>query len=198
MNQVLGRSAGNALEVQEAIAFLTGRNQKPRLLEVTLELTAELLHLGGLAETVAEGRAKAQITLNSGAAAERFAQMVAALGGPTDVLRQAQLPVAPVQRAVPARRDRVLHHMDLRAIGQVIVALGGGRARPVDRLDWRVGLAQVLPLGTAVRAGDALTVVHAADPDAADAAIRALQLAIELADQAPVPAPLVQRFDEAQ
>ena len=197
MNQVLGHSAGNALEVQEAIDFLTGQTQEPRLLEVTLALAADLLHLGGLAASINQGRLQAHAALSSGAAAERFAQMVAALGGPADVLRDAHLPVAPVQTPVTALRDGVLNHMDLRAIGQAIVALGGGRTRPGERLDLCVGVAQVLPLGAAVRAGDALAVVHAADQAAADGAVRALQQAIEIADQAAPVGKLVQRFDEA-
>ena len=148
MNQVLGFTAGNGLEVQESIHFLTGQAQEPRLLELTLALAAELLQMGGLAATRDEGRTLAQRSLLSGAAAERFAQMVAALGGPRDVLADAQLPVAPVQRAVPAPRAGVLVGMDVRALGQVVVDLGGGRSRPSQAVDPRVGLASVLPLHT--------------------------------------------------
>ena len=196
MNQVLGHSAGNALEVQEAIHFLTGHHQEPRLLEVSLALAAELLHLGGLVSSVAAGRAQAQAALTSGAAAERFAQMVAALGGPTDVLRHPQLPTAPVQMPVAAWHGGVLQHMDLRAIGQAIVALGGGRARPGERLDLRVGLDQVLPLGTRVHAGQALALVHAADADSAEAAINAVRRAMRIDDQVPQPWPTLYNVDE--
>jgi thymidine phosphorylase len=196
MNQVLGHTAGNALEVQEALDFLTGRVQEPRLLEVTLALTAELLHQGGLAPSVAAGRARAQQSLSSGAAAERFARMVALQGGPKDVLRHSALPVAPVQRAVPAPRDGVLTAMDVRALGQVVVALGGGRAQPGQVLDLRVGLAQVLPVGTPVFTGDTLAVVHAASNDAAQAAAQAVLQAMTIAERALAPSPLV-RMAEA-
>jgi hypothetical protein len=82
MDQVLGHTAGNALEVQEAIDFLTGAVREPRLLEVTLALGEQMLHLGGLAPTLPDGRAALQRALDSGAAAERFARMVAAAGRP--------------------------------------------------------------------------------------------------------------------
>jgi len=185
MNQVLGHTAGNALEVHEAIRFLTGAEQEPRQLKVTLMLAAELLHLGGLAPTALAARRMAQRALDSGEAAERFARMVAALGGPSDVLKDAQLPAAPVQREVAALRDGWLAQMDVRAIGLAVVALGGGRSRPGDRVDPRVGLSQVLPLGTHVRAGQPLAVVHAADEASAALAVQAVQQAVLLADSAP-------------
>jgi len=185
MNQVLGTTAGNALEVQEALDFLTGVAQEPRQLKVTLVLAAELLHLGGLAPSTLAARRMAQRALDSGAAAERFARMVARLGGPTDVLHQASLARAPVRVDVPAPRTGWLAQMDVRAIGLVVVALGGGRARPGDKVDPRVGLSAVLPLGALVRAGQPLATVHAADERTAAVAMQALQQAIGIADAAP-------------
>ena len=185
MNQVLGTTAGNALEVREALDFLTGRPGCPRQHALTLALCAELLHLGGLAETVDEAHARARRALDSGQAAERFARMVAALGGPRDVLADARLPTAPVVLKVPALRAGCVGRIDVRALGLAVVALGGGRARPGDAVDPRVGLAQVLPLGAAVAAGEALAWVHAADVDAAAAALRAVQAAIDIGDDAP-------------
>jgi len=179
MNQVLGTTAGNALEVQESIDFLCGREQEPRLLELTLQLASELLQLGGLASTLEQGRVMAQQALASGAAAEHFARMVAALGGPRDVLRDAQLPVAPVQRAVLAPCDGVLTQVDVRALGVAVVALGGGRSRPGQPVDPRVGLTQVVPLHHARRAGEPLAVVHAASPAAAEAACSAVLAALQ-------------------
>ena len=193
MNQVLGTTAGNALEVREAIDFLTGAAREPRLLEVTLALAAPLLVLGGLDGDETAARMRLQHALDSGAAAERFARMVAGLGGPAKVLaaRGARLPRAPVQRAVPAPRAGTLQAMDTRAIGLAVVALGGGRARASDSVDPRVGFADVLPLGTRVRAGDALAVVHAASAGAADAAIAALQTAVQIGEDALAATPVV-------
>jgi thymidine phosphorylase len=177
MNQVLGSTAGNALEVQEAIATLCGRAADARLLDVTLGLSARLLHLGGLFDTPEAAKAAAQRALASGAAAERFARMVAALGGPADVLRDARLPAAPVQRPVPALQAGVVTAIDVRAVGLAVVALGGGRRRNGDMVDPRVGFSAVLGLGAQVAGGDALAVVHAASDDAAAAASAALQAA---------------------
>ena len=191
MNQVLGHSAGNALEVQESIAFLMGTQQEPRLLALTLALAAELLHSAGLAPSLAAGQAQAAAALASGRAAEQFAGMVAGLGGPADVLADGQLPAAPVVRTVRAPRDGVLAAMDTRALGLAVVALGGGRAHADDVVDPRVGLAQVLPLGTLLRAGDPLLQVHAASADAASVASQAVLAAITLADVAPAPGPVV-------
>jgi thymidine phosphorylase len=181
MNQVLGHSAGNALEVREAIDFLTGVEREPRLLEVTLALAARLLHLGGLADDPQEARCRAAAALDSGAAAERFARMVSGLGGPNDIEDAAlRLPVAPLQRDLPAPHDGVLVATDVRAIGLAIVSLGGGRRRAEDRIDPRVGLSQVLPLGSRVRKGQPLARVHAAGPADAEAAIVALQAAMRV------------------
>ncbi len=191
MNQVLGHSAGNALEVVESIDFLTGATQDPRLLDLTLALAAQLLQLGGLASTLAAGRALAQAALASGRAAEHFARMVAGLGGPTDVLTAAHLPTAPVSLDVPAARDGVLAAMDTRALGMVVVALGGGRRRAGDAVDPRVGLSHVQALGSRVRAGDALLRVHAADVAQAEAAAQAVLAAISVADGAPGIGPVV-------
>jgi thymidine phosphorylase len=124
--------------------------------------------------------------------------MVAALGGPADVLADAQLPRAPEVRSVAAPRDGAIAHIDTRALGLAVVALGGGRDRPGDAVDPRVGLAGLLPLGTVLRAGEPLLQVHAATPAAAEAAERAVRAAITLADAAPRPTPVVvQTLDRA-
>jgi thymidine phosphorylase len=162
MNQVLGHSAGNALEVQEALEFLRGGARDPRLHAVTMALAVEMLQLGGLADSTQAARARAEQALASGAAAECFGRMVAALGGPRDVLAHRTWPAAPVQRAVAAVRDGILAAVDVRALGMAVVGLGGGRGHPDDRIDSRVGLARLLPLGSRVRAGDTLALVHAA------------------------------------
>jgi thymidine phosphorylase len=199
MNQVLGSTAGNALEVAEALAFLTGEwpagaggrighdcaARDERLLEVTLALAGQALHLGGLAASVEQGRARAARTLADGAAAERFARMVAALGGPKDVLRQAGLPRAAVVRALRAERNGVLTRTDTRTIGLAVVELGGGRRRPGDTVDPRVGLAGVLATGTTVQAGQALAWVHAADEIQADRALQVLAPAFVIGDAPP-------------
>ncbi len=186
MNQVLGNTAGNALEVGEAIAFLTdAAAREPRLLEVTLALAARLLHLGGLADSLQAARSAAEHALRSGAAAERFARMVAALGGPADVLREPMLAQAKVQRDVPAPHAGFVTHIDTRALGLAVVALGGGRRSAAAAIDPSVGLSHVRPLGARVEAGEPLARVHAGDTAAAAAALQAVQSAYRIDAAAP-------------
>lgn len=191
MNQVLGLTAGNALEVAESIDFLTGKLQETRLLELTLALAAQMLHGAGLASSVADGRAQAKAALSDGRAAEHFARMVAGLGGPRDVLADAQLTKAPVVIDLPAPRDGVLAAMDTRAIGLAVLALGGGRRRASDTVDPRVGFSAMRPLGAVLRAGEPLMAVHAASVADAEAACQAVLAAITLAEQAPPVSPVV-------
>lgn len=188
MNQVLGSTAGNALEVQEAIDFLTGTQRKPRLSDVTLALAAEMLQLGGLAPTLAAGRQLAHEALDAGRAAERFEAMVAGLGGPSTVLRRggAKLPRARWRIPVLALEAGLLVAMDTRVIGLAIVALGGGRARPGDAIDPRVGLSELRQLGSRVQAGEPLAMLHAAQLADGKAAARSLVSAFRIGDRVPL------------
>ncbi len=150
----------------EAISFLTGRGERDaRLAEVTLALAAEALALGGLAADVAAGRALAELRLADGSAAERFARSVAALGGPADLLDRPDqsLAAAPVIVPVHAGRAGYVAAIDGRALGVAVVELGGGRARPQDRIDHRVGLSEVAGIGERVDAGRPICLLHAAD-----------------------------------
>ncbi|MGH6927554.1 MAG: thymidine phosphorylase, partial [Dongiaceae bacterium] len=173
MNQVLGRSAGNALEVREAIDWLTGRSRDPRLDEVTMALGAEMLVLGRLATDAADARRRLIAARDSGAAAERFQRMVAALGGPADLAEHPDkyLPRAAIQHAVPAKSSGYVAGIDVRAVGVAVLALGGGRSRVEDRIDYGVGLTEVRGIGERVEAAEPLAVLHArSDSEAAQAA----------------------------
>ena len=188
MNQVLGHSAGNALELQETLDYLCGAERDPRLHSVTMALAAELLVLGGLAPSVAAALVLTEQALASGQAAERFARMVAALGGPADVMHRAGLVQAPVQRAVPAPRSGVLTRVDTRALGLAVVALGGGRQRPGDAIDPRVGMSRLRAIGERVQAGEPLAIVHAASAAAAEEAVLDVAAAMRVDEGAAAPA----------
>jgi thymidine phosphorylase len=190
MNQPLGRTAGNAVEVREAIDLLTGGPKDERLWEVTARLTAELLVIGGLAADAEAALIKVEHALASGAAAERFARMVRDLGGPADILEKDHLPAAPVVRPIVAERDGILAAVDARAIGVAIVALGGGRTRPEDGVDHAVGLTEIAAIGEAVGPkGRPLALLHARDEASAAAAEAAIRAAV--ADTAPAQPALV-------
>jgi len=134
---------------------------------VTLALAGEALALGGLATTAVEGAALAERAWVDGRAADRFARMVAALGGPPDVLRDARLVAAPARCPVIAPVSGVLTALDTRAVGLAVQALGGGRHRGGEAIDPRVGVGDARPLGQRIEAGEPLAVVHAADADTA-------------------------------
>jgi len=197
MDRVLGRTAGNALEVAECLALLRGGAgsdpERVRLRELTLALAAEGLHLAGLHASVSQARAAAERAWDRGDAAERFARMVAAQDGPADVWRDAGLPAAPVQRAVPAPRSGFVGAVDVRALGLAVVALGGGRARPGQAVDPRVGLGAVRAPGEAVAAGEALAVVHAADEASAEAAVAAVRQTMPVEDMPRSALPLIRQ-----
>jgi thymidine phosphorylase len=188
MDEVLGTTAGNAVEVREAVDYLTGSAREPRLHEVTIALAASLLEQAGLAE---DGRAAAERALDSGAAVERFVDMVVALGGPKDILQNGALRPAPVTRAATPERAGVVTGMNCRAVGLVVTGLGGNRRREDDVIDPRVGLTEIAPVGGQVGPDRPLALVHAASEDAADEAIAALRAAITVGDEAPPEAPVV-------
>lgn len=193
MGQVLGRDAGNALELRAILDLLCGRAHCPRLRELVLELSVRLLCLGGLAADPAAARTRLLLALASGAAAERFARMVAALGGPGDLLERAahHLPQAPLQQPAAAPRTGWIEAIDVRALGECVVDLGGGRRSPGARIDHAVGLAAVRGVGEPVSAGEPLAIVHARDAAAAARAAAQVCAAFRIGERAPVPVPLL-------
>ncbi len=163
MNQVLATSAGNAVEVREAVRYLTGEYRHPRLHEVTMALCAEMLLSGGLAATETEARTKLQQVLDNGKAAEVFARMVAALGGPADFVENydSHLEKAEIVRPVYASSSGIIQQIDTRALGMAVVALGGGRLRAADEIDYAVGLTEVISLGELADSTRPVAWVHA-------------------------------------
>lgn len=187
MNQVLGHTAGTAVEVREAVEALTGGLREPRLLAVTRALCAEALVLGGLAADGDAALDKIDAALASGAAAERFARMAAALGGPADLIERldAHLPQAPLVRPALPDRPGVVTAVETRAIGLAVMALGGGRRRADDTIDAAVGFTEIAGIGAAVGPDRPLALIHARDETAAAQAEADLRRAIALGDAAP-------------
>jgi thymidine phosphorylase len=187
MDQVLGTTAGNALEVRESIDHLTGAARESRLHEVTLALAASALVQARLHPDEATARAAAQQTLDDGSAAERFAAMVAALGGPADLLEHpgSHLPHASVTKPVAPERPGYVVGMDARAVGLVVTGLGGNRRREDDRIDYGVGLSRVAAVGTEVGPDCPLAIVHARGDSSADEAASALRAAVRVSSEPP-------------
>ena len=195
MNQPLAPCAGNAIEVRCAIDYLSGASRPARLHQVTLALCAQMLVLGGLAADAAQARAKLLEALDSGAAAERFARMVSALGGPHDLLEQParHLPLAAHKLAIAAPRSGFVQACDCRALGLAVVGLGGGRTDPAASIDFAVGLDSFAQIGDAIQSGQPLAVVYARDDSAAQQAAAAVQAAFVIGDSAPTARPLIYR-----
>ena len=179
MHTVLGRTAGNALEVAESVEVLDGGGPAD-LVEVTLALAREMVELAGLdadpAEVLASGRARAV-----------WDDMVRAQGGDPEAV----LPVAPHVETVDAEVSGVLGRLDCRSVGIAVWRLGAGRARKEDPVSPSAGIVCLAKPGDPVEAGQPLLELHAEDPSRFAAAREALQDALEVSDEPPTPKPLV-------
>jgi len=194
MSQPLASSAGNALEVIEAMEILTGTGGSDRLRRAVLALGGELLALGGLVTDAAEGEGKIDAALASGAAAEVFGRMVAALGGPGDFTARwrDRLPSAPVLVEIRPKRPGHVVRIDTRALGEAVVHLGGGRLVQSDIIDPAVGLSAIAGIGDRVDPQVPLARIHARDEDSARAAAEVLHDAYRVSDTPVVVPALIQ------
>jgi thymidine phosphorylase len=193
MNQVLGTTAGNALEVRETIDWLVGTSDEPRLTEVVLALGAEMLVLGGLAADVESATNRLITARADGSAAEHFQAMVTALGGPADLVENPtkHLQTAPVTRRVDPGHNGFVQSVNTRSVGLAVVTLGGGRLRVEDTIDHAVGLSEVVGLGQYVDGERPLAVVHARTEAEAAMAADAVRAACVIGDAAPTVGPVV-------
>ncbi|RCK27086.1 thymidine phosphorylase [Thalassospira profundimaris] len=184
MEQVLGDTVGNALEMVEAIDFLTGKHQEQRVYDVTMALAAEMLAVSGVATDVSEGLRQATDALESGKAAEVFGKMVASLGGPNDFVEKHAnyLEAAPMTNAVTAAKTGRVLSMDARKVGLALVALKGGRTRADQKIDFAVGFTDFIKVGQPVSAETPLCVAHTRDQAQLDAATALLREAIVIGD----------------
>ncbi len=191
MNEVLGTTAGNAVEIAESIRYLRNEQREHRLDEVVIALSAEMLVAGGIESDREVAKARCDDAVTSGRAAEIFGRMTAALGGPSDFVdnHAKYLPRAPVVR--PVRADGILAEVDTRAVGNAIIELGGGRRKVGDKLDLSVGFTDVASIGTRIDAERPLAVIHAATEADADAAESNLLAACRLSAETPEPRPVI-------
>ncbi len=196
MDQPLGDSAGNALEVLEVLDLLTGQTRGGRLFDLSRRLSARMLLLGGSAEDQAQALAELDRRWQKGEVAERFARMVSALGGPADLLESYPrvLPRAAVVEPVHPETPGVVRTVDMRAVGLTVVGLGGGRRRAADTIDPAVGLSRIARPGETVDQDRPLAIVHAADQATADRAAREIRAAVTIGEHEDRSDPLVARL----
>ncbi|MCC9622743.1 thymidine phosphorylase [Thalassospira sp. MA62] len=184
MEQVLGDTVGNALEMREAIDFLTGDHQEQRLYDVTLALAAEMLAVSGVADDVSEGLRLATDALTDGKAAEVFGKMVSSLGGPANFMEKPgdYLEAAPIKQAVSAAKTGRVLSMDARKVGLALVALKGGRTRADQKIDFAVGFENFIKVGQPVTAETPLCIAHTRDQNQFDEVTELLRNAIEIGE----------------
>lgn len=192
MNEVLGRTAGNAIEVRETIDFLMGRNVDSRLSEVVVALCSEMLVLTGLADEVSASHAVTG-ALSSGTAAAKFAEMITALGGPPDLMVNMEhyLPLAPIQRQVIVPKRGYLAKINVREFGVAVIDLGGGRLRASDKIDHSVGLGNIAGLGTKLGPRNPVATIYAKNKSDADKAEKRILSAITMSDEVATAAPAI-------
>jgi pyrimidine-nucleoside phosphorylase len=181
MDQPLGRAVGNALEVREALATIRGEGPGD-FTELVVDSCARLLALSDLGVDLDEGRRRVERAIADGSAGAAYERWVRAQGGSPD---PEALPTAPVRVAVPAPRDGLVRRVGALAVGNAALELGAGRRTKADRVDHAVGVLCFAKRGDTVLAGDDLAEVHAADADAAAAAVDEVLAAYEIGDDAP-------------
>ncbi len=182
MDEPLASCAGNAIEVQNAVDYLSGKHRDPRLHDVTMALCAEML----------PDRAKLQAALDSGRAAEIFDAMVARLGGPKNFIRDAEklLPKAPIIRPVHAQHSGIISSIATRELGIAVIELGGGRRVAADNIDHAVGLSALAGKGTKVDAKTPLAIIHARDEAGFEEAATIVKASYVVGD-APIATPAI-------
>lgn len=204
MNEPLASAAGNAVEVQLAIDYLTGAHRGERLHQVTEALAAEMLLLGGLADSRQQALGLVNKALSSGQAAERFALMVSTLGGPDDLLEKPQQHLAQAKRVKPLTVKEAglatsgfVTAIDTRAIGMAVVALGGGRRMATDALNYAVGLTDLIEVGSPLHADTSLATIHADNESDWQQAAAMVSKAITISEEQPAAKDMIyQRITE--
>ncbi len=190
MNQPLGHAVGNALEVKEAIETLHGGGPED-FREHCLVIAGEMLALSGHAEDVAAGKAQAAQVIASGAAWEKFRQLIAAQGGDVRYVDEPErLPQARFITLVTSPQDGYLARVQTDEIGMTVVGLGGGRLQKGQAIDPAVGLVMPVKVGDRVRQGEVLFTVHANDESLRDEAVQRVLAALTFSQSPVEPLPL--------
>ena len=181
MEQPLGRTVGNALEIREAVETITGHGPDD-FLELVLEACARLLALSDLGVDLDEGRRRSEGAIADGSALHAYERWIRAQGGDPDL---AALPRAAVVQEVSAPRDGVVTRVRALDVGVAALELGGGRRTKEGSIDHAVGVVCHVKRGQAVRQGHLLADVHARDEASAALGVEAMLAAYELGDTAP-------------
>ncbi|MEY4938506.1 MAG: hypothetical protein RIQ93_241 [Verrucomicrobiota bacterium] len=191
MDEPLGRSVGNALEVAASIACLKGEGPLDTM-AVTFALGEQMLLLAKVADTREEAREKLETALKSGAALKKFRALIVAQRGDARVVDDpSRLPRARFQAGIPALRGGFVQDVDAMGVALAALRLGAGRARSDDNIDPAVGVSDLKKVGEKIEAGVPLAIIHANDPAALNEAQALLRKAILVGAERREPGPLI-------
>ncbi len=192
MNQPLGQTAGNALEVREAIAVLGGQDSPEDVRSLSLDLCGQMIALGGLAANAFDGREQAEQALRSGAGLDRFRRMIELQGGDARVVDEPErLPAAGLRERIIAASDGCVALVDAAEIGRACILLGAGRNSASDTVDHAVGISDLAKTGRSVKKGDTLACLHANSKTALENALPHAAAAFKISDKPVTPPALV-------
>ena len=181
MDQPLGHAVGNALEVREAVATISGEGPED-FSELVLDACARLLSLSDIGVDLEEGRRRAQTATADGSARHAYDSWIRAQGGDPDLAR---LPIAPIVQEVVSPKSGAVTGIGALAVGIAALELGAGRRTKEDEIDHSVGVVCRAKRGDEVAAGDVLAEIHARDDASAQRAAEAVLAAYELGDETP-------------
>jgi len=191
MNQPLGDSVGTALEVKEAIQLLKGEGPED-MQELVLKLGMEIVRLAGVAGSTLSAKQTVQRHLTDGSALEKFKELVKAQGGDTAYIDNPdKFPKAKYIRKLPAPKRGYVHTINAALIARGVHLLGAGKEKPSDKIDYAVGVSEIKKVGTQVKQGEPLMMIHYNDEAKLEAALGYFKDAYRLAPKRPTPPPLV-------
>lgn len=191
MNQPLGLSAGNTVEVIESMESLKG-NGPDDLMIVTMELCADMLTMVKIADSKEAALQELQKQIDSGAAFECFKKMTELHGGdPRSLDDYSLLPTASIQEDYVASQDGYISDVSAEQVGRAVVVMGGGRSKTDDDIDHGVGITNIAKVGQKVSAGDRLVTIHANDQDKLSEARTLLDKAFAFSDDEVTPPALI-------
>jgi pyrimidine-nucleoside phosphorylase len=191
MDTPIGNAVGNAIEVIECFEVLKGRGPAD-LVDLSVELTARMLLLGGVAGDRADALRRVRDAIASGAGLDRFSQIIEQQGGDARVVDDySRLPSAPSREVVRAPGGGWLARLDAELVGRASVALGAGRDRVEDPIDPGVGIMVLAKPGTQLCAGDPVLELHYRNRARLDDALALAARAMVIGDRPPASRPLV-------
>ena len=191
MHEPLGLAVGNALEVKEAIDTLNGQGPSD-LTELTLKLGSHMLVLGEVVTTYEEGREKLKELIGSGAAMNKFKELIIAQGGDPAVLEDPDiLPVSEFSQKVISERSGYIHELNALKVGIASVGLGAGRETKNSNIDHGAGILLKKKIGDRIEEGETLAILYSNDESSFTNAKELIELAYRIGDEEVPKPPLI-------